>query len=154
MPEKLHDEIFQGTSLSSLLKDIYDNSASKKKQITILVNELRPLIKDVSQAAMVVPLIKEYLEVAVKNDDQLVKMASVYQKFLAAEERIQLLQKEHGTLLTEEEKKQLLTDIDKDIVEMTEEIKNSEKQMDDTFEKMNAKNADVKKTIESTGELS
>lgn len=118
----MHDEIFSGTTFSSLLKDIYENSSKKKKQIEILINELRPLIKDVSQATMVVPLIKEYLEVGVKNDEQLVKMASVYQKYVSADEKIQNLQSESGTLLTDEEKKQLLSDIKQDVAKTTTDI--------------------------------
>jgi hypothetical protein len=147
MSEKLHDELFEGTTLSSLFKNIYDNSTKKNKQIDILVNELRPLIKEVSQAVMVVPLIKEYLEVAVKNDEQLVKLSSVYQKFLAAEERIQELQKENGSLLTDEEKKQLLQEIDKDVTESFMEVKNSGNKVEQEFDKLNAKTETIKEEI-------
>jgi hypothetical protein len=147
MSGKLHDELFEGTTLSSLFKNIYDNSTKKNKQIDILVNELRPLIKDVSQAAMVVPLIKEYLEVAVKNDEQLVKLSGVYQKFLAAEERIQELQKENGSLLTDEEKKQLLQEIDKDVTESFVEVKNYANKVEQEFDKLNAKTEIVKEEI-------
>jgi hypothetical protein len=147
MAEKLHGEIFQGTTFSTLLKDIYDNSSKKKKQIDILVNELRPLIHDVSQAAMIVPLIKEYLEVAVKNDEQLVKMAGVYQKFMAAEERLEEMQKEKGSILTAEEKNQLLHEIDKDIVQSTMEIKKSDADVEEEFDKLNSKTEEVKQEI-------
>jgi hypothetical protein len=147
MAEKLHGEIFQGTTFSTLLKDIYDNSSKKKKQIDILVNELRPLIHDVSQAAMIVPLIKEYLEVAVKNDEQLVKMAGVYQKFMAAEERLEELQKEKGSILTAEEKNQLLHEIDKDIVQSTIDIKKSDAEVEEEFDKLNDKVQEVKEEI-------
>ena len=144
MSEKLHEELFEGTTLSSLFKNIYDNSTKKNKQIDILVNELRPLIKDVSQAAMVVPLIKEYLEVAVKNDEQLVKLSSVYQKYLAAEEKLEELQKEKGSILTAEEKRQLLQEIDKDIVKSTIEIKHTDMEVEESFDKLNAKVEEIK----------
>ena len=108
------------------------------------MNELRPLIKDVSQAAMVVPLIKEYLEVAVKNDEQLVKLSSVYQKYLAAEEKLEELQKEKGSILTAEEKRQLLQEIDKDIVKSTIEIKHTDMEVEESFDKLNAKVEEIK----------
>lgn len=110
--EKMKNTIFRNKSFSDLLMDIYDNSDRKKKQIDILINELRPLVKDASQAAMIVPLIKEYMEVGVKNDEQLIKMASVYQKFLSSESRIEELQKENGGILSDAEKKQILMEID------------------------------------------
>lgn len=135
----INDELFSGTTFSTLLKDIYDNSNKKKRQIEILINELRPLVKDVSQATLVVPLIKEYLEVGVKNDEQLVKLAGVYQKYVAAEERLQEAQSTSGTLLTEEEKKQLLSDIKKDVETVTEDALKSKTDVDESFEKINKK---------------
>lgn len=110
--EKMKDAIFRDKTLSKLFEDIYDNSDKKKKQIDILINELRPMVKDSSQAIMIVPLIKEYMEVGVKNDEQLIKMANVYQKFLSSESRIEELHKGTGGILSDEEKKQILMEID------------------------------------------
>ena len=67
-------EIFDGKSLSSLFKDIYDNTEYNKKQLDILTKELVTFIKDGDTAVQLVPMIKEYLEINVKNDDQLVKI--------------------------------------------------------------------------------
>lgn len=106
-------EVFGGKSFADLLEDIYTNSAKKKKQIEILINELRPLIQTVNEAAVIVPLIKDYLEVGVRNDEQLVKMASVFQKYMAAEDRVDILSKGAGGggILTEQEKDDLLKDV-------------------------------------------
>ncbi|HAI40044.1 MAG TPA: hypothetical protein DCM40_19100, partial [Maribacter sp.] len=68
-------ELFKGKSFSSLLKDIYTTTKNKEKQINILISELKPLVKNIGDATIIVPLIKEYLEVGVKNDEHLVKMA-------------------------------------------------------------------------------
>jgi len=73
-------EIFNGKSLSDLFSEIYDNSRKKDKQISALISELKPLIEDVGDATLVVPMIKEYLEIGVKNDDQLVKIATIVQR--------------------------------------------------------------------------
>ena len=77
-------ELFKGTSFSDLLKDIYQNSKKKDRQINTLIHELQPLIKNLGDATVIVPLIKEYLDVSVKNDEHLVKLAAVVQRLVGA----------------------------------------------------------------------
>ena len=78
-------EIFEGKSLSSLFKDIYKNTEYNRKQLDVLTKELVQFIKDGDTAVQIVPMIKEYLEINVKNDDQLVKMAGIVQRLISAE---------------------------------------------------------------------
>ena len=106
-------EIFDGKSLSSLFKDIYDNTQFNRKQLDVLTKELVQFIKDGDTAVQIVPMIKEYLEINVKNDDQLVKMAGIVQRLISAEGKVGS-EDEFG--LSEEEKTQLLSGIE-DIVE-------------------------------------
>jgi hypothetical protein len=73
-------KIFGQKSFSDLLKNIYDNSREKEKQIKDLITSLKPLVTDTQSALMVVPLIREYLDVSVKNDDSLIKMAGIVQR--------------------------------------------------------------------------
>ena len=80
-------EIFNGKSLSDLFSEIYDNSRKKDKQISALISELKPLIEDVGDATLVVPMIKEYLEINVRNDELLVKLAGIVQKIITAESK-------------------------------------------------------------------
>ena len=77
-------EIFKGTSFSDLMKDIYHNSKKKDRQINTLIHELQPLIKNIGDATIIVPLIKEYLDVSVKNDEHLVKLAAVVQRIVGS----------------------------------------------------------------------
>ncbi len=77
-------ELFKGTTFSDLLKDIYQNSKKKDRQINTLIHELQPLIKNLGDATVIVPLIKEYLDVSVKNDEHLVKLAAVVQRLVGA----------------------------------------------------------------------
>lgn len=104
-------ELFKGKSFSSLMKDIYTNSTKKDRQINLLIGELRPLIKGIGDATVIVPLIKEYLEVGVKNDEHLVKLAAVVQRLISTNSKSVA---ETGTsyILSEEEKKQLLGELD------------------------------------------
>lgn len=73
-------ELFEGKSYSDLLKEIYDNSVEKRVQIKDLISSLTPLVEGIGDATLLVPLIKEYLEIGVKNDDQLVKLAQLVQR--------------------------------------------------------------------------
>ena len=74
-------EVFEGKSLSDLFKEIYDNSAAKRNQIKDLIASLAPLVEGIGDATLLVPLIKEYLDIGVKNDEQLVKLAQIIQRY-------------------------------------------------------------------------
>jgi len=108
-------ELFEGKSLSSLFKDIYDNSKHNKTQLEMLVKEVAGFIKDGDMAIQLIPMIKEYLEINVKNDEQLVKLATVVQRLIAAEAKGGS-ESEFG--LSEKEKEQLLTSIDGVVVDL------------------------------------
>ena len=102
MSNPLDTIIFDGKTASDVFKEIYGNSKKKDKQINSLIAELKPLIQNIGDAPVVVPLIKEYLEVGVKNDEHLIKMMAV----------IQRMGNNNGSngsdsLLTDEELKQL-----------------------------------------------
>ena len=102
-------KVFEGKSLSDVFKDIYDNSATNKKQLDILIKEIVGFIKDADTAVQLIPAIKEYLEIKVKNDEQLVKMASIVQRLVSAESKGS--ESEFG--LSEKEKEQLVGSIEK-----------------------------------------
>ena len=117
-------EIFEGKSLSALFKDIYDNTKHNRKQLDVLTRELVQFIKDGDTAVQIVPMIKEYLEINVKNDDQLVKMAGIVQRLISAETRVGS-EDEFG--LSDDEKQQLLSGIEdsiKDIQVESDKIHN------------------------------
>jgi hypothetical protein len=109
-------ELFEGKSLSSLFKDIYDNSKHNKTQLEMLVKEVAGFIKDGDMAIQLIPMIKEYLEINVKNDEQLVKLATIVQRITAAEGRISDSGDEFG--LSEQEKEQLMNAIESDVQEL------------------------------------
>jgi hypothetical protein len=98
--------IFDNVSFSDIAKEIYTKKKEKDVQIQGLIQELKPLIKNISDAAMLVPLLKEYMEIAVKNDEVLVKLSSILQKLIVADSNNTDSGGEFG--LTDAEKKQLL----------------------------------------------
>jgi len=108
-------EIFGSKKFSDLLKDIYENQKKKDRQINLLIADLKPLITNISDAALLVPVIKDYMEVSVKNDEHLVKMAAVIQRMVSK------TTEEGSSFLTDEEKDALLKEI-KEIGESHEEV--------------------------------
>ena len=78
--DSLNQIIFDDKSFSDILKEIHKNQSKKAKQLANLIAELRPLITSLGYATVVVPLIKEYMEISVKNDEQLIKMAAIVQR--------------------------------------------------------------------------
>ena len=81
----LDKEIFKGKTLSDLFGEIYDNSRDTRTQVQGLIRELKPLIENIGDATLIVPMIKEYMEIGVKNDDALIKMATIIQRIVSAE---------------------------------------------------------------------
>jgi len=117
------EELFKGVSFSDLMSDVYHNSKKKDRQINQLISQLQPLIKTTSDATIVVPFIKEYLDIAVKNDDHLVKLTAIVQRFISTKQTIA----GEGSLLSEDEKKQLLAVANETFEnELTEEVERLE----------------------------
>ena len=109
-------EIFEGKTLSDVFKDIYDNSKTNKQQLEVLMKEVVGFIKDGDTAVQIIPMLKEYLEINVKNDEQLVKLATIVQRITAAEKRVSDSGEEFG--LSEAEKEQLMNAIETDVQEL------------------------------------
>ncbi len=123
-------EIFEGKSLSGLFKDIYENTKTNKTQLEVLMKEVVGFIKDGDTAVQIIPMLKEYLEINVKNDDQLVKVAAIVQRIIAAESKGGS-EDEFG--LSEKEKEQLMgaiedaaTDLQSHSDEITDDMKRIE----------------------------
>ena len=104
----LESNVFGKKKFSDILKEIYENQKKKETQITALIGELKPLINDIGDATLIVPLIKEYMELGIKNDEQLIKMATIIQRALATGKL-----EDEGFGMTEEEKAQLLSEVKK-----------------------------------------
>tara|TARA_A100001201_G_scaffold73_1_gene245 strand:+ start:1309 stop:1692 length:384 start_codon:yes stop_codon:yes gene_type:complete len=107
--DSLNQILFDDKSFGDLLKEIHGNQKKKAKQLASLIAELRPLVQSLGDATVVVPLIKEYMEISVKNDDQLIKMAAIVQRLSTG-----AASNGDGGLLSTEEMDQLMN--------LTEEI--------------------------------
>ena len=119
--DSLNQILFDDKSFSDLLKEIHGNQKKKATQLASLIAELRPLVQSLGDATVVVPLIKEYMEISVKNDDQLIKMAAIVQRLSTS-----TTSSGDGGLLTEEEMSQLM-DVAEEISKTVEKPKQIEK---------------------------
>lgn len=112
-------EIYKGKKFSSLLKDIVVNSEDRNDTIQKLIDDLRIMVKTPNDAIIIIPLIKEYLDVTVKNDEQLVKLAAIVQR-LASNSGGKEGEGSFG--LSEEERKQLMEEANTIAKEVTKPL--------------------------------
>ena len=129
-----NDEIFKGTSFADLMHDVYHNSKKKDRQINQLISQLQPLIKNASDATIIVPLIKEYLDVAVKNDDHRVKLTAIVQRYISTTQTISGA----DSLLSDEEKQQLINIAQSALTH----------ELEDEIEKIEEEDREIKQKIE------
>jgi hypothetical protein len=103
----LDNIVFKKKKFSDILSEIYDNQKKKETQISGLISELKPLINDIGDATLIVPLIKEYMEIGIRNDEQLIKMATIVQR------AINNSSSEDSLGITDAEKEELMAELDK-----------------------------------------
>ena len=107
MSQQFEKTIFGTKKFSDLLEEIYNNQKRREAQVTALISELKPMVSDIGDATLIVPLIKEYMEIGVKNDDALIKMATLVQRALNS------TNEDGGLGISDEEKAQLLEEMEK-----------------------------------------
>jgi hypothetical protein len=74
-------EVFDGMSLSDLFKKIHKNNKDIDKKIEDSSFSLKPMATaNVGNATNLMPVVKDLLDVNVKNNEQLVKMAAIAQR--------------------------------------------------------------------------
>jgi len=97
--------LFGKKTFADLLKEIHSNQKDKEGQLKSLIEGLKPLVTTPGEATIIVPLIKEYMELAIKNDDHLLKMASVVQRAMNSKAA------EGEELLSDEDKEMLFASL-------------------------------------------
>jgi hypothetical protein len=115
-------DVFEGKGFSDLLKDIHDNALTKRSTINGVITQLVGMMKTQDDAIVLAPIIREFIDVGVKNDDQVIKVATIVQRMVTA-------QSYAGTadevLLSDAEKEQLLrnaAEIDDQIVKIESKL--------------------------------
>lgn len=73
-------EIFKGKSVEDLYKEIYTNSKTTKSRVNDLIKVMTDKVENTADAIRIMPLVKDYLDVGVKNDEHLIKLAQIIQR--------------------------------------------------------------------------
>ena len=116
--------IFGDKKFSDLSQEIYENSKLKKTQIDLLIQEVHGYIQGIEDIAVVGPVLKELFDVAVKNDDNLLKLATVIQRIMNKQVDVM----DDTSLLTDEEKQELMDTLEETAADLQD--KSDEMQMD------------------------
>ncbi len=114
-------KIFGDKNFSDLSQEIYENNKLNKTQIDLLIQEVHGYIQGIEDIAIVGPIIKELMDVGIRNDDNLVKLATIYQRIMSK----QTIDDSSAALLSEEEKEQLMStleDVTTDLQKKKDEI--------------------------------
>ena len=73
--------LFDGKSLSDIFKQIHKNNKDTDKQINEFIEAIKPIASsDAGSAVMLMPTVKDLIDVNVKNNEQLIKMAGIAQR--------------------------------------------------------------------------
>ena len=110
-------EIFEGKTFQDLTKDIYENTTKRKVQIDLLISEIHGFIQTIDDVVMVAPIIKEYMDTAVKNDEHLVKLAGVLQRIISKSSSGD----EESMLLSDSEKEELMATLQDTVQDLENE---------------------------------
>lgn len=118
--------VFGDKTLSDVFEDIYKNTDSKREQINTFITKLVRQIRTPEDAAVISPIIKDFMEVNVKNDEHIVRIAQIAQRAIA----IGTKAASSTDLLTEEEKQQLLSNIKLEIDDLQQETTEVEDELE------------------------
>ena len=110
-------EIFEGKTFQDLTKDIYENSQKKKLQIDLLIQEIHGFITTIDDVVMVAPIIKEYMDASIKNDEHLVKLAGVLQRIISKSSGAD----DESMLLSDAEKDELMGTLQDTVTDLQKE---------------------------------
>ena len=111
------NEIFEGKTFQDLTKDIYENTTKRKVQIDLLISEIHGFITTIDDVVMVAPIIKEYMDTAVRNDEHLVKLAGVLQRIISKSSG----ESDESMLLSDTEKEELMGTLQDTVADLEKE---------------------------------
>ena len=126
------NEIFEGKTFQDLTKDIYENTTKRKTQIDLLISEIHGFITTIDDVVLVAPIIKEYMDTAVRNDEHLVKLAGVLQRIITKSQG----ESDESMLLSDEEKEELMGRLQDTVNDLEKESHRLETIKDKTIQKM------------------
>jgi len=122
----INSELYDGKSLADIFTEIHKNTYNKRAQINSFIMKMVQLIRTPEDAAVIGPIVQGFIEVNVKNDEHLVRVAQIAQRIVSVGVKSNA---SLDGLLSESEKEALLGDIKAEIQDLQEDVK----ELDDVF---------------------
>lgn len=117
--------VYGSTRLEDILEEIHKSTKKKRNKIEMVLDKMNNLISEPKDVIVMAPLMKDYFDLLIKNDDGLVKLATIVQRIYSAESYKKLAEGEDIGNLSDEERKELMalaTEAKKEIVDLTTEM--------------------------------
>jgi len=124
-------ELFPGKNLSGLFEDIYNNQINKKRHISEVIAELRKLVRNPNDMRYIGPLIKDLIDTSVRNDESLLKLATIAQRIMIAGTKSE----GEAGFLSDAEREQLLAEIEQ-VQDEIERVDNMENEIEEVKKKL------------------
>lgn len=97
-------ELFDGKTLGDLFKDVYTNQVSHKTELSDVVRTISRMIVRPEDAAILGPVLQQFMDTSIKNDENLIKMLNIAQRLISATTKTN----DSGVMLSEAEKEAII----------------------------------------------
>ena len=108
MSNKIENDklLFQGKKFSQIMQDIYNRSTERKEKIDAVIETvIEPILsKKETLRSHTSEMIRDFLDIGVKNDENLVKLAQLFQRVIANESKGSAIDESNYGLTSEEKK--------------------------------------------------
>lgn len=141
----LDEEVFENKTVKQIFKDIYDSVESDDELIKHTIESLMSIVSNSSNndegfdaeslMGFIAPVLKDYIDVSVKNKETLVKMMKIVYQFLTSTNSGAKDTDENEFGLTDEEREKLLSDATKEVQIIQKEVDKNDKKIKKISEK-------------------
>ena len=117
--------LFDGYSIEDLYKQVVTNTRQNRKSLKTTIEKLALYIKNIVDVQMISPEISGYMNILVKNDQMLVKLATVAAKLNSINNKYYKAEDDNG--LTEQDKRVAMDLASKQMASILDELRNQHK---------------------------
>lgn len=128
MKEK-NTEVYNGKTLGDLLEEVHTNSSTKRKEIFDMIKVYSSMVTTPNDVITIGPVINNLIDISIKNDEHVAKVATIAQRIIAASYRSA---GEGGGefMLSDDERERLLMEAHQDLEETIEEVDEMEEELE------------------------
>lgn len=105
--------LFKKVSFADLMEHVYKSSKRKDKKLEMMLNTVSGMVNNVQDAAVLLPIFSEIFNSGVKNDDMVVKLAAIVQRYLAVENKGGDIENAGGSyFISQEDKAKIMQEVE------------------------------------------